>query len=606
MKIAESRLSCGETPLFAVFAEKDLWLPLIEIVTILSNPIRDVCYCYASLVGTLSKNPDQALLGYLIHMMGVDFVNESWFSSLWRTPRARAALRSEKSMVGILAFEVTSLMSKVVNMWNTLGDRQISMLKEDMFSSFGILKLVSDDENQLMEFAFAEVFQNLGYVAQSVMMLAKRCSDPIYTRLEEFFSNPNENSIEWLGWAYNRKKMEKKVRKMSIFIASTSQLYHEMEVLLELEQTLRRMQMNPDTSRVKLLEYQQKVSRQHQEVKKLQDMSPWTRNYNYVVRLLVKSLFTILERIKVIFRINNQDLFVGEKVMCEKQNSDNTLSRCRSLVHPHALFSQNQASIFFSGPMSMSRSRLGLGIGSSRARRNSHLKAKRFGQSGPFKGCMLGGTDFPVIETHLPRITDGSSRATNKTGPKQETSKTGSIILGHRKSILSRQFMSSITPASTLGSSALSLHYANIIILVEKLGSLPHLVGPDARDDLYNMLPSNIKTSLRTKLKQYGKSACPAVCDSTLATEWGLAMNRILEWLSPLAHNTLRWQSERNFEKQNVMVKPNVLLVHTLHFANQAKTEDVLLELLMGLNYLCRCSKDGQGKAVVFGYTDQS
>jgi hypothetical protein len=38
-------------------------------------------------------------------------------------------------------------------------------------------------------------------------------------------------------------------------------------------------------------------------------------------------------------------------------------------------------------------------------------------------------------------------------------------------------------------------------------------------------------------------------------------------------------------------LKANVLLVQTLYFANQAKAEAAIVELLVGLHYVCRIDK---------------
>ena len=153
-----------------------------------------------------------------------------------------------------------------------------------------------------------------------------------------------------------------------------------------------------------------------------------------------------------------------------------------------------------------------------------------------------------------------------------------------------------IAPPSTLGHAALALHYANVIILIEKLILSPHLIGLDTRDDLYDMLPTTIRKALRARLKSYTKTMASTVYDAALAAEWSLALVRILDWLAPLAHNMVRWHSERNFEKQQAYCRTNVLLVQTLYFANQAKTEAAITELLVGLNYICRIGREVNDK----------
>ncbi|KAK1409184.1 hypothetical protein QVD17_35709 [Tagetes erecta] len=149
--------------------------------------------------------------------------------------------------------------------------------------------------------------------------------------------------------------------------------------------------------------------------------------------------------------------------------------------------------------------------------------------------------------------------------------------------------------STTLGAAALALHYANLIIVTEKMIRSPQLVGVDARDEIYSMLPSSIRSSLRRRLKGIGFTAS----DPVLAAEWRGALGKILGWLSPLAHNMMKWQSERSFEHQNLMPKTGVLLLQTLFFADQQKTEAAITELLVGLNYIWRFEREMNAKALL-------
>ncbi|PPD76255.1 hypothetical protein GOBAR_DD26818 [Gossypium barbadense] len=153
-------------------------------------------------------------------------------------------------------------------------------------------------------------------------------------------------------------------------------------------------------------------------------------------------------------------------------------------------------------------------------------------------------------------------------------------------------------PPETLAASALALHYANVIIVIEKLAASPHLIGNDARDDLYNMLPASVRAALRARLKPYAKSLTSSVFDTELAEDWTEAMAAILEWLAPLAHNMIRWQSERSFEQQSFVSGTNALLVQTLYFANREKTEAAIIEILVGLNYVWRLGRELNAKAL--------
>lgn len=141
-------------------------------------------------------------------------------------------------------------------------------------------------------------------------------------------------------------------------------------------------------------------------------------------------------------------------------------------------------------------------------------------------------------------------------------------------------------PPSTVGGSALALHYANVIIVIEKLLCYPHLVGDEARGNLYQMLPTGLRNILKTNLKSYVKTL--AIYDAPLAHDWRERLDGLLSWLAPLAHNMIRWQSERNFEHQQIITRKNILLLHTVYFADREKTEAAICELLVGLNYICR------------------
>ncbi|MBA0608008.1 hypothetical protein Godav_020260 [Gossypium davidsonii] len=539
--------------------------------------------------------------------MGREIV-ESWFGGSWWNPRKSASESTDKVVLGILAFEVAGLMSKVVNLWHSLDDREIFRLREEIANSIGIQRLVSDDESYVMDLALNEVIENFGHLVTYVARLGKKCTDPVYHRFEAFINDPLLNNLEWFGWEYRWKKMEKKMKKMERFVAVTMQLTQELQVLAELEQTLRRMQRNPELDRVKLLEFQQKVILQRQEVKNLREMSPWVRTYDYIVRFLLRSLLTVLERIKNVFG-TNQMVPVDRNDDFESVNSD-YLSRSHSFstVIPSSVYpSDHNLCGFSSGPLGRSFSKSMSITGKHRTNikhlhshyhstalhgKQPHSRTKRAGHAafGPFKGCMLAGSISPVLDSYKP-IGTTSTRFSgaypkNIDNLKMEPLSRSYNIYSKLSIFNTKRLLNA--PISTLGGAALSLRYANLITLIEKLVSSPHLISVDARDDLYTMLPTTMRNALRVKLKPFAKSLASSIYDASLAAEWSLALVRILEWLAPLAHNTIRWQSEHNLEEQHIISGSNILLVQTLHFADQAKTEAAITELLVGLNYVYR------------------
>ncbi|KAK9906281.1 hypothetical protein M0R45_035701 [Rubus argutus] len=582
-------------------------------------------------------------------------VTESWFRSLWRTKKKHEA-GPEKAVIGVLAFEVASLMSKLVQLWQLLSDKQVARLKEEISNSVGIQKLVSDNDDFIVGLICVELFENMVRVAKSVARLGKNCSDPSLKGFEHAISDLINNGVDPYGWVFSWKKMERKAKKMEKFISINANLYEEMEVLSDLEQTLRRMKSSDDLDGVNLPEFEKKVVWKRQEVKNLKNVSLWNRTYDYTVLLLARSLVTIFSRIMHVFG-------VPQMADGESKDSDH-ISRSQSVsavipssVHPSKndlprfasgplgrftavsgstskknrtnnfysgplvgsttksgpISAQHKDVNFYSGPLGKSTKKLGPIAATNRTIRKlwkSHdysltnhekkppTKSNRLTQVGPFKGCMVTGNNSPVTNCYL------SSNGVRTAILNVARDGNADILASGNKlhpspSILSSKHKLLDAPPDTLGAAALALHYANVVIVIEKLVASPHLIGLDARDDLYNMLPASVRAALRERLKPFSKSLSSAVYDTVLAGEWNVAMAGILEWLAPLAHNMIRWQSERSFEQQTLVSRTHVLLVQTLYFANQQKTEATITELLVGLNYIWRFGREVNAKALL-------
>ncbi|VYS70029.1 unnamed protein product [Arabidopsis thaliana] len=213
-----------------------------------------------------------------------------------------------------------------------------------------------------------------------------------------------------------------------------------------------------------------------------------------------------------------------------------------------------------------------------------------------FSSAAATGYMVPTVVSSLPRSLSSSSSSMNLVHPspndeERDKTTTSSAFLEESSRLLK-------PPETTLGGAGVELHYANLIVVMEKMIKQPQLVGLDARDDLYSMLPASVRSSLRSRLKGVGFTAT----DGGLATEWKAALGRILRWLLPLAQNMIRWQSERSFEQQHMATATNsqnrVMLVQTLVFADKVKTEAAITELLVGLNYIWRFEREMTAKAL--------
>lgn len=445
---------------------------------------------------------------------------------LWR---GLGKKESPRPAIGILTFEVSRLMSKIINLWHALSDDRISVLRDETLRLQGIRKLVSDDDDFLLGLALDETMESVHLLARGVARLGSRCTDPLLRRFESVFSNLAKNNSD-LGLVFTRKNMNREIKRMERFIIASSNLYQELDMLADLENDLRRMQTIPETNRrgCRIGPVKKRVLWQRQTVKHLQGVSVWNCSYDYVALLLARSLFTIVARIRFVFGFQQKNFSSGPKIMWNLSGG---------LIKPFAM-----NGMFASGPLMNCSSQ-------------SHV---------------CPGRRHSSPESNAPPVS----------------------LFDSKPKLLN-------APPSTLGGSALALHYAKVIITIEKLSSSPNSIDPEVRDDLYDMLPKATKLSLKTRLSSYAKNLNSSVYDQALSEEWSDAMARILEWLSPLAHGMVKWQSDRNFEKQSVISRTNVLLLETLYYANQAKVEAAITELLVGLNYLWRFGRELSEKAML-------
>ncbi|KAJ8464387.1 hypothetical protein OPV22_026939 [Ensete ventricosum] len=519
-----------------------------------------------------------------------------------------AAEPAKAATVGVLTFEVAGLMSKAIQLWHALADDRVARLDDEVLRLEGVRELVSDDREFLLALALAEMTDAIGSLARAVARLGRRCCDPALQRFDAAYADlVKTRADDPRGFEHAGRKMEGKVKKMERFVAASADLHNELEVLAELEQGLRRMLANPDASghrQGSVDDFKNKVLWQRQQVKELRQASLWEAPYDFVVRLLGRSLFSIVGRMRQVFRFQFEEE--------DRGNPGARLARCHSIagfmqlpVHSSHL---DAVHMFASLPTTIinrrefAGQRLPATTGSppSPARKRQNSRTRWLVRRGPFGDCLVGGDKPAVLPRCIPKETalrksivtplaldraDGASAEANHEGDMVDIN----LFL----SMIEPRFQLLIAPASTLGGAALALHYANVIIVSERLAACPHLIGPNARDDLYNMLTTSIKAALRAKLRTYAKTTASSVSDRVLAAEWSAAVRKKLEWLAPLAHNMCRWHSERSFERQGLASSSTVLLLQTLYFADQKKTEDAITELLVDLNHLWRVIHEG-------------
>ncbi|PIA60427.1 hypothetical protein AQUCO_00300140v1 [Aquilegia coerulea] len=187
---------------------------------------------------------------------------------------------------------------------------------------------------------------------------------------------------------------------------------------------------------------------------------------------------------------------------------------------------------------------------------------------------------YPDLDScHTNKLEKGGRRAASKSGPLpslQDNVGFGGFALMHQAG------------PSTIGGSGLMLRFAKVVLIVDKYLKSRSFIDESGREELYHMLPRSLRRLVMSKLKKFTKEELEQSGDDWLAEGWREGSKRILRWLTPMAQDTIKWQMERNVEKQNFDPRPKVLLLQTLFFADREKSEAAIAEVLVGLSCICK------------------
>ncbi|CAA6666695.1 unnamed protein product [Spirodela intermedia] len=145
-----------------------------------------------------------------------------------------------------------------------------------------------------------------------------------------------------------------------------------------------------------------------------------------------------------------------------------------------------------------------------------------------------------------------------------------------------------------LGVLGLSLHYANIINLIDNAVSLNSIqlfcMALFLQDAIYHGLPASVKAALRPRLQSFH------VNEELSFVQIKATMQKILQWLVPMAENTTKahqgfgWVGEwasmsTEFNKKSAQ-QSNVIRILSLYHADKEKTDEFILQLAVWLHHL--------------------
>ena len=218
-------------------------------------------------------------------------------------PPAAAAIR--KSNVGVLAFEIAAVMSKLLHLWQSLSDKNLARLRGDSICLEGVRKIVSNDDAFLLGLACAELAGNLRLIAKSIARISNKCEDASlrsFDRLFEEFADTGRDRHNWL--ILSPKEIDAKMKKLDQFVASAAALHREMDELVSLENSLKKSLQSREISKEhKNVELRQRITWQRQQVKYMKEKSLWCRSFDTATSILARTAFAVLARMKLVFGV---------------------------------------------------------------------------------------------------------------------------------------------------------------------------------------------------------------------------------------------------------------------------------------------------------------
>ncbi|KAK8703876.1 hypothetical protein V6N13_047519 [Hibiscus sabdariffa] len=457
-------------------------------------------------------------------------------------------------------------MSKTIHLHKSLSESEVSKLKSETLNSQGISCLISPDENYLLSLAFAEKRDELNKAARVVSRLGKKCNEPALLGFEHVYGDVLSGVIDVREIGFLVKDMDGMIKRMERYVNSTANLYHELEVLNELEQASKKFQLNQHEESKRIFE--QKLIWQRHDVRHVKNVSLWNQTFDKSALRKGNEFGRVnggfCDREEVVSRPSRQGLSKISNVG-SGQFGNVREKRGLSLMDSGIDSRKGEFGLFRVEDF-------GFPFGTSPGRFLAHClslnsSVSRYGDGNDEDDTVSVGRD-DRSSSHIPGCcSDGPKRERWNSSPFLRPQVSVPLNGDHRQS--------------------------------KSAAAPPSFGRRRSPDDLYRMLPTSLRLSLRTNLKSYVKNM--AIYDAPSAHNRKETLDTIISWLAPLAHNMIRWQNERNFEQQQIVAQTNI------DFADRQKTETAICKLLVGLNYIYRYEHQRntlQGCASSFDFED--
>ncbi|MCO5566341.1 hypothetical protein L7F22_020018 [Adiantum nelumboides] len=205
--------------------------------------------------------------------------------------------------IGILAFEVANTVVKGFNLKQSLSQESMKILKEEVFRSEGVQRLISTDTAELLRIAADDKRNELKIFSAEVVRFGNHCRDPQWHQLDRLFQKLDlEGSIQ----RQSREEAENEMQNLMTLAQYTAELYHELHALDRFETEYRRKLQEEElfnTSQrgdsLAILRSELKGQKKH--VKNLKKKSLWSKILEEVMEKLVDIVYYLHQEIQNTF-----------------------------------------------------------------------------------------------------------------------------------------------------------------------------------------------------------------------------------------------------------------------------------------------------------------
>lgn len=453
----------------------------------------------------------------------------SWLAGL----RSRLGGGARQDGLGILAFEAAAAMSRLVSLHLSLSDAEVRRLRADVLRAEGVARLTSTDQSRLLRLACAELMADLDRAADDAARLGARCR-----------GLPDAPFLHDFDRVYAEAKRGAGLARLDAtvgFSRGAGKRFKKME-----RHVAATAKLYAEMDALTELEASERR------------MEQWKQHSGPIPAQSSK-----------------------------RQHADEPSSKLMGelRLQRHKVRRLTEGSLWSVAAHKVAKL-MAKSVLAVLARISVAFGALVPGLPPPLagRGWALGHSSGPMHQSTAP---DGAIRHSAPIFRPKDTASTSSESIK--------------PPATTVGGSGMELRYANVILSAETLlkALRPAIRNEEAhdgmtelsmRDELYKMLPVTIRAAVKAKLRERLRGR--QVDEEAAATAMD-AVDGVLRWLGPMAHDTLRWHDERSMErKQRFSMHPRASMVQTLHFADRRKADAAIVEVLVGLS--CMCSYDDQ------------